>query len=163
MNKDTLRKQLMSHEGIRLRSYMCPAGHLTIGIGRNVEANPVAQELGRDIDKVGEEITYEEAIRLLDHDMDKFADEVGSHIKNFNELSESRQHVLIDMAFNMGTQGLLKFKKMLAAIREDDFAKAADEMVNSKWAKDVKERRSKRLFLMMKDSLSFEEAAKQVP
>ena len=53
MNKDKLRKQLEMHEGKKLQSYICPAGYLTVGVGRNLEANPATGELGRIIDQVG--------------------------------------------------------------------------------------------------------------
>lgn len=70
MNKDKLRKQLEIHEGKKLESYLCPTGHLTIGVGRHIEAHPVTGELGRTIDRVGMEITNEEAMKLLNNDID---------------------------------------------------------------------------------------------
>jgi lysozyme len=158
MNKDKLGRQLEMHEGKKLKSYICPGGYLTVGVGRNLEANPATGELGRKIDQVGMEITEEEAAMLLDNDIDRFSAEVKSDISDFDSLSEPRQHVLIDMAFNMGTQGLLKFKRMLAAIREQDFSRAADEMVDSRWARQVKSR-SDRLARMMKENVDFEDVA----
>ena len=95
---------------------------------------------------------------LLDNDIDRFMSEVRSEIPDFDLLSEPRQHVLIDMAFNMGTQGLLKFKRMLAAIREQDFSRAADEMLDSRWARQVKSR-SDRLAGMMRENVDFENVA----
>jgi lysozyme len=94
---------------------------------------------------------------LLDHDIERFAVQVRANIPEFDQLSEARQHVLLDMAFNLGMNGLLKFRKMLAAIQQGDFEKAADEMLDSKWAKDVKERRAGRLAIMMREDKDFEE------
>ena len=42
------------------------------------------------------------------------------------------------MAFNLGVRGLLGFKKALAAVKAGDFEKAAEEMLDSKWRRDVK-------------------------
>jgi lysozyme len=49
----------------------------------------------------------------------------------------------MDMAFNMGVPRLCKFKNMWAAIHEDDFITAAKEMLDSRWANQVKSRATK--------------------
>ncbi|MBL4664245.1 MAG: hypothetical protein JKY22_12005 [Flavobacteriaceae bacterium] len=64
------------------------------------------------------------------------------------ELSGVRRAVLIDMAYNLGLSGLLKFRRMLAAMEVRDFDKAAIEMENSRWFNQVGNR-SKRLQKMM--------------
>ena len=45
--------------------------------------------------------------------------------------------VLTEMSFQMGFHGVLNFKKMLAALDADDYALAADEMLDSRWAKQT--------------------------
>jgi lysozyme len=52
----------------------------------------------------------------------------------------ARQAVLLNMGFNLGVTGLLKFKKMLAACQSMDFKRAAAEMRSSAWAGQVKSR-----------------------
>lgn len=156
MNKDKLKHQLEVHEGLRLQAYHCPAGHLTVGVGRNVETNPVVQELGRAITSLGDEITAEEAMHLLDNDIDRFAADVRGRIPQFDDLSEARQHVLVDMAFNMGTATLMKFQNMLTALAGGAYADAAAEMLDSRWAGQV-HTRADRLAKMMSDDVSFEE------
>jgi lysozyme len=59
------------------------------------------------------------------------------------ELDAVRQLVLVDMAFNMGVPRLSKFKKMWAAIHENKFDVAAKEMLDSRWANQVKSRSTK--------------------
>jgi lysozyme len=156
INREKLRQQLILHEGLKLKSYLDTEGHLTIGVGRNLDANPVRAELGRNIDRVGQTITAEEARILLDHDIEKFIGEVRANIPEFEPLSEPRQHVLIDMAFNLGTQGLLKFEDTLRAIGMGDFDTAAAEMLNSRWAVQVGER-AQRLSRMMRNDRYFDE------
>jgi lysozyme len=51
-----------------------------------------------------------------------------------------RADVLVNMAFNMGVNGLLKFKKMIAAIDDRNYDEAAIEMLNSRWAVQVGKR-----------------------
>jgi len=61
-------------------------------------------------------------------------------IPSFNELGSVRQEVLVNMAYNLGRTGLAGFKKMLKAVDLGDYETAADEMLDSKWAKQVKTR-----------------------
>jgi lysozyme len=47
------------------------------------------------------------------------------------------------MAFNLGVPRLCKFKKMWAAVEAEDFSTAAKEMLDSRWANQVKSRSTK--------------------
>ncbi|RJE76979.1 hypothetical protein CWB96_06370 [Pseudoalteromonas citrea] len=117
-----LKAQLICHEGLLCKPYTCTAGKLTIGVGRNLEDRG---------------ITEQEAEYLLDNDIHSVLSEVANEIPIFNNVSEVRQLVLLNMAFNLGVGGLKKFKKMLAALCVEEFNLAAQEMLNSKWAKQV--------------------------
>lgn len=156
MNKGKLREQLVHHEGLRLKPYYDTEGIKTIGVGRNMEANPPDDELGRRVGPDG--ISEQEAMKLLDNDIDKCVRDVERNISAYKKVSESRQHVLLDMCFNLGINGLLKFKNMLAAVDRGDYARAADEMLDSKWARQVKGRAT-RLANMMRNNTSFEDSS----
>jgi len=156
MNKSKLREQLKFHEGLRLKPYYDTEGIKTIGVGRNMEANPPDDELGRRVGPDG--ISEQEAMKLLDNDIDKCVRDVERNISSYGRLSEPRQHVLLDMCFNLGINGLLKFQNMLAAVDRGDYARAADEMLNSKWANQVKGRAT-RLANMMRNNTSFENSS----
>jgi len=160
MSVPSLFEQLKFHEGLRLTAYKDTTGHLTVGIGHNLETNPVKTVIGRNIGK-GESITETEAVQLLTEDVQFFTTKVRKHIKSYNQLSHVRQAVLVDMCFNMGISGLLKFKNMLKAMEREDYKQAAAEMLDSRWARQVGSR-SKRLALMMEDNLSFQQARKKV-
>ena len=125
VNLQSLWEQLIQHEGLRLKPYQCSAGKLTIGIGRNIE-------------DVG--ITEEEAMVLLGNDISRVVSELDQNIPAFANLNQIRQRVLIDMCFNLGISRLLKFRRMLAALDAGDFSKAADEMMDSRWARQVGKR-----------------------
>lgn len=120
-----LEAMIVRHEGIKLRPYPCPAGKMTIGVGRNLEDNG---------------ITKEEALMMMRHDILLAFGELSAHVPIFSQLSTARQSVLIDMHFNLGLPRLLKFEKMLEAVDSLDFEKVASEMLNSTWAKQVKGR-----------------------
>ena len=129
----SIEDQLILHEGLRLKPYRCTAGKLTIGVGRN-------------LDNKG--ITYDEAMFLLRNDIE----EVTRQLELFGwyvALGPVRRKVLIDMAFNLGMAGLMGFKQMIEALKQGDYERAADEMVNSRWYGQVGER-GRRLERMMR-------------
>ena len=125
--------QLTLHEGMRQFPYKCTSGKLTIGIGRNLDDRG---------------ITEAEAGFLLGNDIDDFQDRLTREIPWMVELDAVRQRVLLDMAFNLGVPGLLKFKRTLAAIRGKEYDRAAAMMLDSRWATQVGQR-AKRLSRMM--------------
>lgn len=119
---DILRDMLRGHEGLRLKPYLDSEGKLTIGIGRN-------------LDDVG--ITEDEAYILLDHDIKRTKVDLFKALPWAYNLDEARQAVLLNMAFNMGVEGLLHFKQTLAAVESGEWKFAAAYMLDSKWAKQV--------------------------
>ena len=122
MNKTKLAEQLKKHEGFREHPYKDTVGKWTIGIGRNLE------------DKG---ITEQEAMFMLNNDVNYFYTNIIKTLPWFSNLDDVRQNVLVNMAFNLGIAGLMTFKKMLDAVRLDLYLVAAEEMLNSKWAKQV--------------------------
>lgn len=56
--------------------------------------------------------------------------------------------VIFDMAYQMGVNGLLKFEKMLAAIDEEDYETAADELLDSNYARQTPERANRNADLL---------------
>ena len=81
------------------------------------------------------------AERLLRYDMHLAVDAFFTLPTEIRiNLNENRRRVLMNMIFNLGLPKLLGFKKMLKAIENDDYDGAADEMLDSRWAKQVKGR-----------------------
>ncbi len=128
-----LEKLLIKHEGLKLKPYRCPAGKMTIGVGRNLDDRGV---------------TKEEAMIMLTNDIESILAEMRTKVPGFNSLSQARRDVLASMAFNMGVAGLMGFKNMLAAIHAKDWKLAASCMLASVWAKQVPSR-AKELSAMM--------------
>lgn len=118
MNYHATINQIKQHEGLKLKPYKCTAGKLTIGYGRNLEDKGInkseAEEmLLRDICEVEE--------RLFDAGL-------------LDSQNDARKAVLINMAFQLGFNGLLGFKNMLEAVRRHEYELAGKEMLNSRWA-----------------------------
>jgi lysozyme len=114
-----IEEELIRDEGLKLKPYMCPAGKLTIGIGRNIE-------------DVG--ISEDEALYLLRNDIENCNTDLTEMGFQFYNFSPNRWRVLVNMRFNLGPNRFRQFKKMIAALRDGDYEKAADEMMDSKWA-----------------------------
>lgn len=131
--------QLERHEGYRRAVYNDSLGYATIGIGRLVDG------------RKGGGITKEEARYLLVHDVDQVVGELTQRLPWWTTLSEIRQRVLVDMAFNLGIAGLLSFKNTLKAIHDGDWAAAEFGMLNSKWATQVKQRAHTLAYMMRHD------------
>ena len=120
-----IKKLLIKHEGLKLKPYICPAGKLSIGVGRNIEDNGISKD---------------EAMYLLENDIKRCEKELREIFPKYDELPENVKIGLIDMIFNMGKPKFLTFKKMIRAIKERDFKKAAKEAKNSRWCEQVKSR-----------------------
>ena len=116
-------ERLKKHEGFRSKAYKDITGHLTIGYGRNLDANGISEA---------------EGLFMLMADIDNAITQVESKLSDvILDLSEARTGVLYEMAFNMGIYNLLKFKKTLRAIKDKDYDLASIEMMDSKWAVQV--------------------------
>jgi lysozyme len=121
----TLRDLLIKHEALKLKPYRDTEGVLTIGVGRNLE-------------DVG--ITREEALAMLDHDISRVWNDCVHEFPWFSDLHETRQNVVASMVFNLGMPRFLKFTKLIAAIEREDYDTASREMLDSRWAHQVKGR-----------------------
>jgi lysozyme len=132
-----LYKQIMRDEGCVLHAYECTRGAITIGYGRMID------------EKFGGGITREEAAYLLGNDIQRVTRELQSSLPWVIRLSEPRMGVLMNMCFQLGLAGLLKFKNTLALIRGGRYDEAAAEMLDSTWAKQTPER-ARRLALQMR-------------
>ena len=125
MNYEAMIEQIKLHEGLRLKPYKCTEGYLTIGYGRNLETNGISPD---------------EAEEMLLADLSDVEESLHRHELLIEQHSDSRRAVLINMAFQIGVQGLLKFKNTIKAYKHYDYEKAAEEMLDSKWANQTPKR-----------------------
>tara|TARA_R100000664_G_C2682682_1_gene90009 strand:+ start:40 stop:525 length:486 start_codon:yes stop_codon:yes gene_type:complete len=148
-NKEDLVNKLIIHEGLRLQVYKDTLGIDTIGIGRNLEDRGITDEELAWMDIPNIDTIYEygiseaDAMYLAENDVQIVEEELLRAHPCVDRLDSVRQLILVDMAFNMGVPRLNKFKKMWAAIHENNFEEAAKEMLDSRWANQVKSRATK--------------------
>jgi len=122
---ETLFEQISRHEGLRLVPYRCTAGKLTIGYGRNLDDRGIREE---------------EARVMLANDIAEVRAVLCLYLAWFATTHNTVQDVLVNMGINLGTSGLLKFKRTLAYLEAEQYNSAADEMLDSLWAKQVPNR-----------------------
>ena len=131
VNKDALIKQLRIHEGVRRNPYRDTKGILTVGVGHNMEANPLPSDWKFPLTDVQINL-------LLSKDIDEIAKApLDKNIPWYKSLNDARQNVLLNMCFNMGWTTLSKFKNTLSLVQRGMFPEASKAMLQSKWAKDV--------------------------
>ena len=141
--------RLIFHEGLRLKPYICPAGKLTIGIGRNTEENPFTKEELARIGNWKNGITREQAYWLCQNDIERCVKELRNNLIWFENLDAERKYALIDMCFQLGIIGLLKFKRTLGSIAVGYYELAAEQVLESKYAKQTPDR-AKRISNLIK-------------
>ena len=153
-NMEALKEQLILHEGLELKPYKCTADKWTIGVGRNLEANPLSEDESLEVlQERG--ITEEMAMHWLERKI-RVTKRKLANFEWYTSQSEIRRRVLIDMAFNLGVSGLLTFQNMIGALEVGNYEVAAEEMLDSKWAEQVG-KRAERLALMMETNTDYKE------
>ena len=145
-SRENFVNKLIAHEGLRLQVYQDTLGIDTIGIGRNLEDRGITKEELDWMDMPSMDAIYEhgiseaDAMYLAQNDVQIVEEELLRAHPCVEDLDAVRQLVVMDMAFNMGVPRLCKFKKMWNAIHENKFDVAAKEMLDSRWAIQVKSR-----------------------
>lgn len=157
LNRAVLRVELKRDEGEKFRVYKCTEGFDTIGCGRNLDTVGLSATecsvLGltvRDVRTKG--ITKAQSDYLLDNDIERTFRDLDRYLPWWRQLDEVRQRVVANMCFNMGIgnarKGLLSFKNTLRLIQVGQYAQAADNMLLSKWARQVGKRADRLADLM---------------
>ena len=126
--------RLIEHEGIRLMPYYCPMGKLTIGVGRNLEDNPLNIEEKKALGDYMRGITENGAKMLLRNDIKRCYGALKKMILNFVELDDNRQYAMIDMCFQLGVEGFRQFKRMRRYMGKRNFVMASYECLQSNYA-----------------------------
>lgn len=121
--KTELVRQLRGDEGVRPQAYQDHLGFWTIGVGRLIDSR-----------KDGSGLRPYEIDFLLQNDIDDRIEQLTRRLPWFQNLDDARRGVLLNMAFQMGVDGLMEFKNTLALVEEGKFNEAAANMLRSRWA-----------------------------
>lgn len=122
MDMKAVRERLIEHEGLRLDLYQDHLGIWTIGVGRNIQERGISEET---------------AMQMLDEDIEIVIEELDERLPEWQNYPVSVREALVDLAFNMGIPRLLTFKRTLAALNRQEWGIAANELLDSRYAKQV--------------------------
>lgn len=128
-----VKQQLIRDEGVKATVYQDHLGFWTIGVGILVDDRKNGGLLPEEIDFI-----LENRIKILKV-------ELANDYPWFRHLNEPRQAALLNMRFQLGRAGLAGFKNMLARLRDERWADAETQALDSKWAKVDTPARAKRI------------------
>lgn len=122
MNMERLKETLKKHEGEKLEIYKCSMGYQTIGVGHNLDTKPISKRVS-DL--------------MLEDDVEDSIADCKRNISFFDSLDDVCQEALVNLCFNMGIAKLMQFKKTLAHLQDGNREKAANELLDSRYATQV--------------------------
>ena len=135
MNIDILRKEIEADEGCKYETYRCSEGYPTAGIGH------LLTEWDEEYsERIGTAVSEEQVQKWFEKDVQTAINDCQDIFNDFDSLPEDIQHVLINMAFQLGGPRLSKFKRMIAAVEVEDYREMSLEMEDSRWFKQTPNR-----------------------
>ncbi len=138
MDIEKLKEELVGDEGEVLHAYQDSRGYWTIGVGQLIDA------------RAGGRISQAASRFMLAESIEEKAIELDRRLPWWRNLSDARQRVLLNMAFNLGVGGLMGFVATLDSLDHGNYEEAAAHMLSSKWAEQVGDR-AVRLAKMMRE------------
>ena len=129
-------KSIRGHEGFRAKPYKDGNGFWTIGIGEKIHTNTMSFHEAEALMRNG--ITESAAIERCKQKI--MVSEIGARRilgpEVYDQLSDVRQEVLVEMVFQMGATGFARFRETMSFIRNGNHQAAAVEMLDSKWHRE---------------------------
>ena len=124
MPYDEIKEQIKLDEGLSLKPYRCTSGKLSIGYGWNLDDNGIPIRIADEL--------FEYAFSMALNGAAMFIGPIA-----WSQLSEARRGVLINMSYNLGNRGLNGFVRFRSYLQQGDYDKAANEMIDSTWYRQV--------------------------
>ena len=140
MNIERLKEQIEKHEGKRRKAYQDTLGHWTIGIGHLIKLPDEEYLLKANLKDYEIEHFFNTDLNQAINDARNFIGETS--------INEVAFEVIVNMAFNLGYPKLSQFVKLQKALRENDYFKASQEMLNSRWKNQVPNRANELALIM---------------
>ena len=128
MRFETVAEDLRQHEGWRPHAYKDHLGFLTIGYGQLID-----ERRGGGMPRAVGEFW----LSMLIDDIDA---RLMDRLPWYAGAPDDVQRALINMGYQLGISGLLRFRNMLSALEAGDYPAAADHALDSRWAEQTPNR-----------------------
>jgi lysozyme len=136
MNLIKLQDEIAEDEGVKYETYRCSLGHLTGGIGHLITEWDEEMYSG----PVGTKIPHEQVDKWFNMDITRTIEDCKIIFTTFDSLPQDAQLVIANMCFQLGRPRLSKFKKFIAAVNDENWMLAGEEMQDSRWYKQTTNR-----------------------
>ena len=136
MNLIKLQDEIADDEGVMYETYRCSLGHLTGGIGHLITEWDEEMYSG----PVGTKIPHEQVDKWFNMDITRTIEDCKIIFTTFDSLPQDAQLVIANMCFQLGRPRLSKFKKFIAAVNDENWMLAGEEMQDSRWYKQTTNR-----------------------
>ena len=133
MNMDRLKDSVKQHEGYRNKVYLDTLGKRTVGVG-----HLCVEDFWEDDKEYEEEFLMEILEKDLSEAIKGANDLMAEH--DCMDINEKAHEILIEMVFQLGKNGVSKFRKMWDALSEKNYIGASYEMLDSRWSKQTPNR-----------------------
>ena len=128
----TLEERIMEHEGFIPKIYKDTRGFATIGYGHLVRPTDIFEE--------GKEYPEEELYELFLKDLQEAKEGANTLVGHIKDLHPNAWECIVEMVYQLGTTGVMKFSKMLLALEEKNYFEAHVQMLDSRWYKQTPKR-----------------------
>ena len=135
MDIEKLREEIEYDEGSVNEINLDHLGLATFGVGHLVRKED--PEYGWE---VGTPVNADRCVEAFNTDIETVLSDCKLLYSDFEDLPEEAQRIIANMMFNMGRPRLSKFKGMKRGVDARDWNAAADEMVDSRWYRQVTNR-----------------------
>jgi lysozyme len=124
---ETLEDRLKRHEGFSSAPYLDTTGHWTVGYGHQCPRSHLP-------------VTEPQALAILQSDIQLARSNIFRYLPWMKSVDLVRQDVFVELAFEMGLEGLLGFHRTLTDAQDGLWVKCSTDVLLSDWAVQVKGR-----------------------
>ena len=132
MDMEKLRQQLIIDEGVKYEVYLDHLSLKTCGIGHYIRQDEPEFDL-----EVGTQITEDRCTELFEEDIKSVIKDCKKVFEDWDDMEEEVKQICANMMFNLGLPRFSKFRKMINNVVNKNYAKAAEEMRDSRWYNQV--------------------------
>ena len=135
MDMEKLRQQLIIDEGVKYEVYLDHLSLKTCGIGHYIRQDEPEFDL-----VIGTQITEDRCTELFEEDIKSVIKDCKKVFEDWDDMEEEVKQICANMMFNLGLPRFSKFRKMINNVVNKNYIKAAEEMRDSRWYRQVTNR-----------------------